>query len=328
MKKLTNKKRMVAILIALLAFTMGNISVNAQVPTISIRGENHLAVTGTTVDGYTLTIDYSEMTDLTNFVIRYRVNDGAWQNVNYSTDRTTHTLIIRGGTNGLTSGQTFQTIYVYAENDFGKTEELEKRILVIYFANRNINDPATGITAHLMRFPLGTEVEIERVTDPAILSQIPLLNMTVYRVTPKVNGIKAGPLLREFGLSPNTHYITLTVPIPENIRSTARFGRPVGWVFPPNFSSSRTASYFNNPTVNFTLSTSTFIYNEGSAFYVIASGIDPNHSNIIPSESYDSNDVENPETGAFIPYILIGTILLGTIGIYFYTRKKNKIYKI
>ena len=316
-------------------FTIGIINVEAQIPEITISGNNHVVTTGTLVDSYNLTIDYSQVTNLTDLVIRYRVNDGEWQNVNFRTDQTSHRVTIRSGANGFGTNRGFHNIEVYAENSSGRSETLTKRLLVIFFATRDFTHEATGITGRSMRFPVNTQVEVERVTDPEILNQIPLLNMTVYRITPRAEGEKAGLLISERGLSPLTHYITFRIPIPENLRGQLRFGQQIGWVFPPGFNESDRSNYQNNPTTHFTMSTSRFILEHGYAYYVLASGIDPNHQNSSNITQEDENNtttipptttqppIENPPTHFNTQFLLLSLLLGGAILGGYLLKKKN-----
>lgn len=308
---------------------------DAEMPKISISGDNSTASSnGTTPITYSLTIDYSEMSDLTNFKIYYKVNNNSYQEVNYDSANSSYNLTIFGGS--FESGNHLQTIYVYAENDEGTSEVLEKTILVIYYASKSFTDDATGISGTLMQYPLNTTVEIETVTDSAILNKLPLLNMTtVYKVTPKVDGQDVGTLLKQYGVSTSTSYITLLVPVPENIAQMVSFGDQIGYVFAPNLTDYRTVTYMNNSTVNFTLSTATYIYNEGYAYYAIATGIDPNYSNNTNTNNSGTNNTSTtdnttapgtlPQTGqsSLTVILIIGIAVIGVVAIKRYNDYKD-----
>ena len=47
-----------------------------------------------------------------------------------------------------------------------------------------------------------------------------------------------------------------------------------------------------------------------------------------PTPPDDPNDVPTPDTGSVIPYIAVGGGLVAIAGVYLYSRKTNKVYKI
>lgn len=50
--------------------------------------------------------------------------------------------------------------------------------------------------------------------------------------------------------------------------------------------------------------------------------------NIEPDEPTTPSEPENPSTGSTIPYIALGVIALGAIGLYIGTKNKSKMYRI
>jgi len=49
---------------------------------------------------------------------------------------------------------------------------------------------------------------------------------------------------------------------------------------------------------------------------------------VIPDEPDEPSDEPNPETGSVIPYVAVGGGLLAIAGVYLYSRKSDKMYKI
>ncbi len=47
-----------------------------------------------------------------------------------------------------------------------------------------------------------------------------------------------------------------------------------------------------------------------------------------PTTPSNPNDVESPDTGSVIPYIAVGGGLIAIAGLYLYSRRSNKVYKI
>ena len=342
MKKI-KEKILVMFGIALIAFMLGIITVNAAPPRVSITSRNHVVRTGTIVDAYNLTVDYSQMPDLTNLRIFYNLNDpnhGTWTEITYNPLQTSHSVLIRTGF----SSSYLQTVNVRAENDHGVYDTYIE-LLVLFFSAQNWTHPATGLSGTLMRYPIGhlgtTTVQVEVVTDPAILARFPLLNMgIVYRVNPIALDPHedAGPLLRRFGISPSTSYITVMYPVPEAARTMPGLR---GYVFHPDFTHFMTSQYMPwmyDGNLLFTSTRGIYIYEEGYAYFTIATGIDPNSPGLInqtppediltPPEDTPPG-IENPQTGInTIPYILLGLGIIGALVAFVYVKKKKKFHKI
>lgn len=287
-------KMMILFIATILIIFMGTTVVNAEVeaPQISIEGKNYNSITGTIVDAYSLTIDYSNITDLTGLKIYYKVNDGEYKEISYKEDETNYKLTIQG--NEFDEGKCLQKIYVYAENEKGKSEVLEKEFLIIYYTSKEFSDPNTGISGTLMRYPINTTVEIEKVNDTNILNQLSHLDIaTIYKITPKVEGQDAGPLLKKYGCSTATSYITVKLPIPENVAQKSNYGDKIGYIFTSNLSEYKTVSYMNNPLINFVTTTGEYIYNDGYAYYMIATEKNEEQPEP-PQEQPDNKPTEQP----------------------------------
>ena len=55
---------------------------------------------------------------------------------------------------------------------------------------------------------------------------------------------------------------------------------------------------------------------------------DNNVDNDVNVDTNDDIDVENPDTGGFLPFVIIGLGGIVALSIFILSRKKNKFYKI
>jgi len=299
------------LVLMLVAFLISSTPIMADNERVTISGNTFVTRTATMLDAYSLTIDYSEVDNLSSLRLSYRVNDGEWQNINFRTDRTSHNLLLRSGMEGLSDEQTFHTIYVAAEDELGRIE-LEKRILAIDFANRDWECETTGVTVRTMRFPIGTEIEVEQITDPLILRKFPLLNMgNVYKVSATVDGVPAGQILRAAGIGyGSTTFITLVYPMNEENRQLQGV---MGFVFHPDFTTHLTVNYMrglNDGNMSFVTSTGIYVYEEGYAYYTIGTEIDPDH--VYPPEEPEEDEESSNNLYLYLVIILL-ILIIGAI---------------
>jgi len=310
-------------------FTLLISDVNAEVPKISVKADtiavvNHITdgsniIIGFELKPYLLTIDYSKTSSLRNMRIYYRVNDGENKRVNFNSRETSITVDIKDDFN-LTNA--INTITVFAENSFGRSEEMKIDVFTHYIHSFSDTDEDTGVIINIFQFPLNTVVNVEKITDPDILAKIPLLNATVYKITPMVNGELAGPLVAQYrDAKAMLSTIRVTIPFSEIIAEKIKSGEisrtSVGFVIDENWGVTHIMT--NASTIDdsfaFINSHNSLIYTRGYQYLAIATGIDPNHES--QDDNYDEIDNSTDEniwfsviSGVILTIIIVVIIIL------------------